>query len=72
VEPSSRRGELRIYFGAAPGVGKTYAALGEAHRRAAEAHCFPDRAIIVAVGDPAKVRSTLETFGPVKDLTPPV
>ncbi len=29
-----RRGELRIYFGAAPGVGKTYAMLGEAHRRA--------------------------------------
>ncbi|MFC4856457.1 DUF4118 domain-containing protein [Actinophytocola glycyrrhizae] len=25
--------ELRIYFGAAPGVGKTYAMLGEAHRR---------------------------------------
>ena len=29
----SRRGELRIYLGAAPGVGKTYAMLGEAHRR---------------------------------------
>ena len=29
------RGELRIYLGAAPGVGKTYAMLGEAHRRAA-------------------------------------
>jgi two-component system sensor histidine kinase KdpD len=28
-----RRGELRIYFGAAPGVGKTFAMLGEAHRR---------------------------------------
>jgi two-component system sensor histidine kinase KdpD len=27
------RGELRIYFGAAPGVGKTFAMLGEAHRR---------------------------------------
>jgi two-component system sensor histidine kinase KdpD len=33
-EPTSpRRGELRIYLGAAPGVGKTYAALNEAHRR---------------------------------------
>ncbi|CAM05259.1 two-component system sensor histidine kinase KdpD [Saccharopolyspora erythraea NRRL 2338] len=32
---SARRGELRIYLGAAPGVGKTYAMLGEAHRRAA-------------------------------------
>lgn len=28
-----RRGELRIYFGAAPGVGKTFAMLGEARRR---------------------------------------
>ncbi|WP_130491165.1 DUF4118 domain-containing protein [Motilibacter rhizosphaerae] len=27
------RGSLRIYLGAAPGVGKTYAMLGEAHRR---------------------------------------
>jgi two-component system sensor histidine kinase KdpD len=29
----SRRGELRIYLGAAPGVGKTFAMLGEARRR---------------------------------------
>ncbi|MBA8925971.1 two-component system sensor histidine kinase KdpD [Kutzneria viridogrisea] len=29
-----RRGELRIYLGAAPGVGKTFAMLGEARRRA--------------------------------------
>jgi two-component system sensor histidine kinase KdpD len=29
-----RRGTLRIYLGAAPGVGKTFAMLGEAHRRA--------------------------------------
>ena len=29
------RGELRIYLGAAPGVGKTYAMLEEAQRRAA-------------------------------------
>jgi two-component system sensor histidine kinase KdpD len=28
------RGELRIYLGAAPGVGKTYTMLAEAHRRA--------------------------------------
>jgi two-component system, OmpR family, sensor histidine kinase KdpD len=28
------RGELRIYLGAAPGVGKTYSMLEEAHRRA--------------------------------------
>lgn len=29
-----RRGKLRIYLGAAPGVGKTYAMLSEGHRRA--------------------------------------
>ncbi|GAA4792972.1 DUF4118 domain-containing protein [Actinomycetospora chlora] len=34
TEPAApRRGELRIHLGAAPGVGKTYAALNEAHRR---------------------------------------
>lgn len=35
VSPADRprRGELRIYLGAAPGVGKTFAMLGEAHRR---------------------------------------
>ncbi|EME16090.1 turgor pressure sensor kinase KdpD [Rhodococcus triatomae BKS 15-14] len=31
----TRRGELRIYLGAAPGVGKTYAMLEEAHHRRA-------------------------------------
>ena len=29
--PKPKRGELRIYLGAAPGVGKTFAMLGEAH-----------------------------------------
>ncbi|RKT85856.1 two-component system, OmpR family, sensor histidine kinase KdpD [Saccharopolyspora antimicrobica] len=33
AENGRRRGELRIYLGAAPGVGKTYAMLNEAHRR---------------------------------------
>ncbi|HVK25026.1 MAG TPA: sensor histidine kinase KdpD [Actinokineospora sp.] len=33
MDTSRRRGELRIYLGAAPGVGKTFAMLGEAHRR---------------------------------------
>ena len=28
-----KRADLRIYLGAAPGVGKTYSMLGEAHRR---------------------------------------
>jgi two-component system, OmpR family, sensor histidine kinase KdpD len=30
----TRRGELRVYLGAAPGVGKTFAMLGEGRRRA--------------------------------------
>src|SRR5664279_5174865 len=34
-EVSVSRGKLRVYLGAAPGVGKTYAMLGEGHRRAA-------------------------------------
>jgi two-component system, OmpR family, sensor histidine kinase KdpD len=33
VDNRCKRGDLRIYLGAAPGVGKTYAMLGEAHRR---------------------------------------
>ena len=32
--PGGRRGRLTVYLGAAPGVGKTYAMLGEARRRA--------------------------------------
>ena len=47
-----RRGELRIYLGAAPGVGKTFAMLGEAHRRA-------ERGTDVVVG-------LVETHGRVK------
>ncbi|PJN23184.1 ATP-binding protein [Kitasatospora sp. CB02891] len=31
--PGHRRGRLRVYLGAAPGVGKTYRMLDEAHRR---------------------------------------
>ncbi|HEX7443233.1 MAG TPA: histidine kinase, partial [Acidimicrobiales bacterium] len=31
--PARARGNLRVYLGAAPGVGKTYAMLGEGHRR---------------------------------------
>ena len=33
TEYRANAGELRIYLGAAPGVGKTFAMLGEAHRR---------------------------------------
>src|SRR5262245_59051410 len=43
TEPAQRRGRLRVYLGAAPGVGKTYAMLSEGHRRA-------DRGTDVVVG----------------------
>src|SRR6201991_1449750 len=33
MEETPRRGRLTVYLGAAPGVGKTYAMLGEAKRR---------------------------------------
>ncbi|WP_433294174.1 DUF4118 domain-containing protein [Pseudonocardia sp. CA-142604] len=54
----SRRGELRIYLGAAPGVGKTYAMLAEARRR-------QERGTDVVVGivethDRAKTAALLE------------
>src|SRR5215469_3408250 len=52
------RGQLRIYLGAAAGVGKTYAMLGEGHRRAergadvvvafAETHGRPQTAALLA------------------------
>ena len=31
--PRAGRGRLKVFLGAAPGVGKTFAMLGEAHRR---------------------------------------
>ena len=51
------RGQLRIYLGAAAGVGKTYAMLSEGHRRAergadvvvafAETHSRPQTAALI-------------------------
>src|SRR5215472_10850514 len=51
------RGHLRIYLGSAAGVGKTYAMLGEGHRRAergadvvvgfAEAHGRPNTSVLL-------------------------
>lgn len=35
---ADRRGRLKVFLGAAPGVGKTYAMLEAAHRRKAEGH----------------------------------
>ena len=45
------RGKLRVYLGAAPGVGKTYAMLAEAQRRRARGHDVV-AAIVVTHGRP--------------------
>ena len=66
------RGRLRIYLGSAAGVGKTYAMLGEGHRRAergadvvvgfAEAHARP-QTIALLDGLEVVPRATLEYRG---------
>src|SRR6266542_165816 len=72
--PTSRpeRGRLRIYLGSAAGVGKTYAMLGEGHRRAergadvvvgfAEAHGRPQTSALLD-GRGVVPRATLEYRG---------
>jgi two-component system sensor histidine kinase KdpD len=72
--PASRpgRGQLRIYLGSAAGVGKTYALLGEGHRRAergadvvvafAEAHGRPQTSALLD-GLETIPRATLEYRG---------
>ncbi len=66
ADAETRKGApLRIYLGAAPGVGKTYAMLGEAHRRV-------DRGTDVVVGcaetygrqNTARMLESLERFPP--------
>lgn len=49
------RGRLRLYLGAAPGVGKTYAMLDEGHRRAARG-----TDVVVAAVDPRGRRPVIE------------
>src|SRR4051794_36339068 len=36
ADAGPRRGKLKVFFGATPGVGKTYAMIDEARKRAAE------------------------------------
>ena len=57
------RGELRIYLGAAPGVGKTFAMLGEARRRA-ERGCD---VVVALVETHGRVR-TAEAMGELEVL----
>lgn len=57
------RGELRIYLGAAPGVGKTFAMLGEAQRRA-ERGCD----VVVALVETHGRERTAEALGGLEVL----
>jgi two-component system sensor histidine kinase KdpD len=65
VDQPGKRGELRIYLGAAPGVGKTYAMLSEAHRRS-------DRGTDVVAGivDTHGRRKTAELLDGIEILSP--
>ena len=54
----TERGTLRVYLGAAPGVGKTYAMLAEGHRRAQRGSD-----VIVAYVEPHGRRHTIELIG---------
>src|ERR1700744_6204666 len=61
-----KRGELRIYLGAAPGVGKTYAMLGEAHRR-----CERGTDVVAAVVETHGRAKTAEMLEGIEVIPPP-
>lgn len=58
-----RRGKLRVYLGAAPGVGKTYAMLDEAHRRRARG-----TDVVVALVETHQRPKTVEMLGDLEVL----
>src|ERR1700732_3867890 len=60
-----KRGELRIYLGSAPGVGKTYAMLGEAHRRLERG-----TDVVAAVVETHGRKRTADLLGGI-EVTPP-
>ena len=60
-----KRGELRIYLGAAPGVGKTFAMLGEAHRRRARG-----TDVVAAVVESHGRARTAEQIGDLEIIAP--
>jgi two-component system, OmpR family, sensor histidine kinase KdpD len=60
-----KRGELHIYLGAAPGVGKTYAMLGEAHRRLARG-----TDLVGAVVDPHGRKETADLLKGIEMIPP--
>src|SRR5688500_2820801 len=59
------RGILRIYLGAAPGVGKTFAMLGEAHRR-----CSRGTDVVVGLAETHGRRRTAEQLEGLEVLPP--
>ncbi len=63
--PSHRRGQLRIYLGAAPGVGKTCAMLGEAHRRLERG-----TDVVAAVVETHGRRKTAEFYDGIETIPP--
>ncbi|MGV0744952.1 DUF4118 domain-containing protein [Mycolicibacterium sp. XJ870] len=62
---ATKRGELRIYLGAAPGVGKTYAMLGEAHRRIERG-----TDLVAAVVETHGRKKTADLFGGIEVIPP--
>ncbi|WP_024806497.1 sensor histidine kinase KdpD [Nocardia sp. BMG51109] len=60
-----KRGRLRIYLGAAPGVGKTYAMLGEAHRRLDRG-----RDVVAAVVETHGRKKTAESLEGIERIPP--
>ncbi|WP_282779398.1 MULTISPECIES: sensor histidine kinase KdpD [unclassified Nocardia] len=60
-----KRGQLRIYLGAAPGVGKTYSMLAEAHRRLARG-----RDVVAAVVETHGREKTAELLAGIERIPP--
>jgi two-component system sensor histidine kinase KdpD len=60
-----KRGQLRIYLGAAPGVGKTFAMLGEAHRRLGRG-----RDVVAAVVETHNRPKTTELLEGIERIAP--
>ena len=69
-ERQGRRGQLRIFFGYAAGVGKTYTMLQTAHRAAAEGRRRPPRPELGVTWNRA-IRSANVTNQPCPPCSPP-
>ncbi len=65
AQQGPKRGELRIYLGAAPGVGKTFAMLGEAHRRVERG-----TDLVAAVVETHGRKKTAEMFDGIEVIPP--